>query len=269
MLQNISAIKPGLAAQFDAPRNAALTTVHSVNKGFLLRFFVVCATLLVGAMPVQSQTQAQPIEAALAAQVEQFALAASLGVTQPGLRVQVRLGQLDARLKLAPCTAVQPYLPSGTRLWGASRIGLRCTDGHARWNVFLPIAVDVFGPALVVNTPLPAGHVLVTEDLRTAEINLAAMPVLPLLKSGLAVGRTLARPLAAAAALYAKDLRARQWFAAGDNIRLIAAGNGWHIRGEGEALAAGLEGQSVRVRTASGRVVSGVVVAERLVEVAL
>jgi flagellar basal body P-ring formation protein FlgA len=254
-----------LAAQFDAPRNAALTTVHSVNKGFFLRFFLVCTALLAGA----THARAQAIEAALATQVEQFALAASLGATQPGLRVQVRVGQLDARLKLAPCTAVQPYLPSGTRLWGASRIGLRCTDGSARWNVFLPIAVDVFGPALVANAPLPAGHVLVADDLRTAEINLSATPSLPLLKSQLAVGRTLARPLAAAAALHANDLRARQWFAAGDSIRLIAAGNGWRIHGEGEALAAGLEGQSVRVRTASGRVVSGVAVAERLVEVAL
>jgi flagella basal body P-ring formation protein FlgA len=65
------------------------------------------------------------------------------------------------------------------------------------------------------------------------------------------------------------DLRARQWFAAGDNVRLVATGSGWRINGEGQALAAGVEGQSVRVRTESGRVVSGVPVAERLVEVAL
>ena len=239
--------------------------MHSVNKGLLLRFFLVCTLLWAGT----TSACAQAIEAALATQVEQFALAATLGATQPGLRVQVRVGQLDARLKLAPCAAVQPYLPGGTRLWGASRIGLRCIDGQARWNVFLPIAVDVYGLALVANAPLPAGHVLAADDLRSAEVNLAATPTVPLAKSEAAIGRTLARPLAAAAALHANDLRARQWFAAGDNIRLVAAGSGWRIHGEGEALAAGLEGQSVRVRTASGRVVSGVAVAERTVEVAL
>ena len=52
-------------------------------------------------------------------------------------------------------------------------------------------------------------------------------------------------------------------------MRLVAAGSGWRINGEGQALAAGVEGQSVRVRTESGRVVSGVPVAERLVEVVL
>ena len=52
-------------------------------------------------------------------------------------------------------------------------------------------------------------------------------------------------------------------------MRLVAAGSGFSVSGEGQALAAGVEGQTVRVRTESGRVVSGLPVAERLVEVAL
>jgi len=205
----------------------------------------------------------------LDAQVQQLVLDASRVAASPAVRVQVRVGQLDPRLRLAPCSAVQPYLPSGTRLWGATRIGLRCTDGNARWNVFLPIRVDVFGPALVANAPLAAGRVLAADDLRSAEVNLAAAAAAPLTRSELAIGRALARPLAAGDALHAGDLRARQWFAAGDSVRLVAAGSGWHISGEGQALAPGVEGQTVRVRTESGRVVSGVAVADRLVEVAL
>jgi flagella basal body P-ring formation protein FlgA len=239
--------------------------VEVVNKGLLLR--LLCAALLALAAPARAQAPA--IEATLAEQVQQFALDASRNASAPGLRLQVRVGQLDPRLRLAPCAAVQPYLPSGTRLWGASRIGLRCTDAGTRWNVFLPIRVDVFGTALVANAPLPAGHVLAAGDLRSAEVNLAATPTAPLARQDLAVGRALARPLLAGTALQAIDLRARQWFAAGDSVRLVAAGKDWRISGEGQALAAGVEGQNVRVRTESGRVVSGIAVAERLVEVAL
>jgi flagellar basal body P-ring formation protein FlgA len=234
-----------------------------VKKALLLLRSVWCAALLAQASTVRA------LDVALATQVQQFAAEASRGASQPGLRVQVHVGQLDPRLRLAPCSAVQPYLPSSTRLWGASRIGLRCTDAAARWNVFLPITVAVFGPALVANTPLPAGHVLSAADLRSAEVNLAATASAPLARHELAVGRTLARPLAAAAALQANDLRARHWFAAGDSVRLVAAGSGWRIHSEGQALVPGVEGQSVRVRTESGRVVSGIAVAERLVEVAL
>jgi flagella basal body P-ring formation protein FlgA len=106
-------------------------------------------------------------------------------------------------------------------------------------------------------------------DLRTAEVDLAATRQAPLARAALAQGRALVRPLASGQALQPGDLRARQWFAAGDSVRLVASGSGWQIQGEGQALAPGVEGQAVRVRTESGRVVSGVAVAERLVEVAL
>jgi len=240
--------------------------VDGVNKLPLLYWLGLCAPLLLaGAAPAR----AQAIEDALSAQVEQFALEATRAVAAPGLRVQVRVGRLDPRLRLAPCATVQPYLPGSMRLWGASRIGLRCTDPAARWNVYLPIKVEVFGPALVAMAALPAGHVLAEGDLRTTELDLAASRSAPLVRTALAHGRVLARPLAAGQALQPGDLRARQWFAAGDSVRLVASGSGWQIQGEGQALAPGVEGQAVRVRTESGRVVSGVAVAERLVEVAL
>jgi flagella basal body P-ring formation protein FlgA len=241
--------------------------VRSVNQRLFLRLLGLFAALFALAAPARAQASA--IEATLASQVQQFALDASRTASAPGLRVQVRVGQLDPRLRLAPCTAVQPYLPSGTRLWGASRIGLRCTDPATRWNVFLPIWVDVFGAALVASAPMPAGHVLAADDLRSTEVNLAATPTTPLARQALAVGRTLVRPIAAGMPLQANDLRARQWFSAGDSVRLVAVGSGWRIHSEGQALAPGVEGQSVRVRTESGRVVSGIAIAERLVEVAL
>ena len=263
--QNISAIKQAKACHFTALRFESLPTVSTVKPSLFLRLLCLCAALFAAGAPAH----AQAIEGALATQVQQFALEATRAVGSPGLRVQVRVGRLDPRLHLAPCAAVQPYLPSGTKLWGAARIGLRCNDAAVRWNVFLPINVDMFGPALVAAAPLAAGHLLAAGDLRIAEVNLAATSAAPLTRSELAIGRTLARPLAAGDALHAAGLRARQWFAAGDSVRLVAAGSGWQISGEGQALAPGLEGQSVRVRTESGRIVNGMAVAERRVEVAL
>jgi len=243
---------------------ATLHKVRSVNKALapvVLALAPLCA----------SQAAAAPsgaLDDALAVQVQALAREASREAA-PGLRVEVRVGRLDPRLKLAPCAAVLPYLPQGTRLWGAARIGLRCNDGIARWHVFLPIQVDVWGPGVVAAGPLAAGATVGAGDLKPAEVNLAAQPGAAVPRPELAVGRVLARPLAAGAPLFAADLRARQWFAAGDTVRIVAAGSGWRIHGEGQALAPGLEGRPVRVRTESGRVVSGVAVAEREVEVPL
>lgn len=236
----------------------------------MLRSCAVACVLVGAALPrTPAQTAPVALDEALATRVHALAREASQRAA-PGLRVEVTLGRLDPRLKLAPCGQVQPYLPPGTRLWGAARIGLRCSDGHARWNVFLPLRVDVWGPGVVAATPLAAGKTVGAADLRAAEVNLVAQPhSSALTRTELALGRVLARPLAAGEAVFAADLRARQWFAAGDTVRIVAAGRGWRIHGEGQALAPGLEGQPVRVRTDSGRIVSGVAVGEREVEVAL
>ena len=184
----------------------------------------------------------------------------------PGARVLVELGTLDPRLRLAPCAQVQPYLPNGQRMWGRARIGLRCTQGAA-WNVFLPVTVKVFMPALVLAQPLPAGTPLEAAHLAHEEVDVAAGSSPAVTQAEQALGRTLTRAMAAGDALRRADLRPRQWFAAGDMVRVVAQGAGFSISGEAQALGPGLEGQAVRLRTESGRVVSALPVAPRQAEV--
>lgn len=182
-------------------------------------------------------------------------------------RVAIELGALDARLRLAPCAQVQPYLPPGQRMWGRARIGLRCAQG-APWNVSLPVTVKVFMPSLVLAQSLPAGSTLEPQHLRQQEVDVAAGSSAAVSVEQQALGRTLARAMAAGEALQRADLRPRQWFAAGDTVRVVALGEGFSVSGEAQALGPGLEGQSVRLRTDSGRIVSAQPVAPRQAEVA-
>ena len=186
-----------------------------------------------------------------------------------GARIEVVPGQLDPRLRLAPCARVEPYLPAGSRAWGRTRIGLRCVDGPTAWNVFLPVTVRVHAKAVVLATSLPAGTVLDASHLAISEVDWAESGTPPLADPSRLVGRTLARPMAAGAAARATDLRPRQWFGAGETVRITARGQGFAISGEAQALSNGIEGQVARLRTEGGRIVSGVPVGPRLVEVAL
>ena len=208
----------------------------------------------------------------LQAQIRQMVASGTRGIVQPGsgiTRVDVELGVLDPRLKLAPCSKVEPYLPNGMRLAGRSRIGLRCLQGTTRWNVYMPITVKIFGPALVAAQPLQGGAVLAEGDLRTAEIDLAeeVSPAMTQLQA--VVGRTLARPMVAGQGLRQNTLKSRQWFAAGDTVAIDAVGDGFAVVGEGQALTHGIEGQPARVRTESGRIVTGMPVSQRSLEVRL
>ncbi|MEQ1806258.1 MAG: flagellar basal body P-ring formation chaperone FlgA, partial [Burkholderiaceae bacterium] len=163
-----------------------------------------------------------------AGQVHQFAQDAARHQS-PGRRVEVLVGALDSRLRLAPCRRTQPYLAGSARLWGRSRVGLRCVEGTVTWNVFVPVTVKVFGSALVAAAALPAGHVIATTDLAQAEVDLADNPSNPLTEPARAAGRSLVRPVSAGQVLRESHLRPRIWFAAGDEVRLVARGSGFQV----------------------------------------
>jgi flagella basal body P-ring formation protein FlgA len=211
---------------------------------------------------------ATALDPALLARVRELAQqAAQAGVAElPGARVQVELGTLDARLRLAPCAQVQPYVPPNQSMWGRARIGLRCVQG-APWNVSLPVTVKVFAPALVLAQALPAGTTLEAAHLERKDVDVAAAASPALMQPEQALGRPLLHAMNAGETLRRADLRPRQWFAAGDTVRLVAQGEGYTVSGEAQALGPGLEGQAVRLRTEGGRIVSALPVAPRQAEV--
>ncbi len=226
----------------------------------LLVRLIACLLLLGPAASARAQ-----VDAALQQRVREFALAGTRNHAGP--RIEVIVGELDPRLHLAPCEQVEPYLPNAAPLWGRTRIGIRCLRGSSRWNVFLPVTVKVYGRALVATGALPAGSVLAASDLAQAEVDLAEDASAALARDSLAVGRTLARPLAVGQSVRQSHLKARQWFAAGETVQVIASGPGFRVAGEGQALTPGVEGQTARVKTEGGRVLTGMPVADRRLEV--
>ena len=218
----------------------------------------------------QAQVTATPApDSPLQGEVHDLALAASLTQAPAAARVEVSVGQLDPRLRLAPCARVQPYLPDGVRLWGRSRVGVRCTAGPVKWNVYLPITVKVYGKALVAARDLAAGGELADQDLAQAEVDLAEDPSSAVGDSALAVGRTLTRSIKQGQSVRQSHLKARQWFSAGETVTVVTLGPGFSVSGEAQALNNGIEGEPVRVRTEGGRVLTGQAVGLRRVELAL
>jgi flagella basal body P-ring formation protein FlgA len=186
------------------------------------------------------------------------------------LRMEVSIGSLDSRLQLAPCGRVEPYLPAGTRLWGRTRIGLRCLDGVTKWNVFLPVTVKAYGKAWVVKGSLPSGTVLAAADLMQAEVDWADDAMNAVLSDPAQwLGQTTTRALVTGQALRQGMVRAPQVFQAGAQVRVMAQGVGFEITADGQAMTAGVVGQLARVRMDNGRVMSGVVLDTRTVKLEL
>lgn len=217
----------------------------------------------------QSTTAPAVLAPAQLARALELAAQSAQSLAPAKARVVVTPGQLDTRLKLAPCSEIQAFMPAGVPAWGRSRVGLRCAKGPANWQVYLPVNVEVWAWAPVLVGAFPAGTQLLDSMLKPTEVNWAASATPPHQHVSTLVGRVLARPVAAGQALWAADLKTRQWFSQGDSVRIVAQGTGFAISTEGTAMGAGLEGQSVRVKTESGRIISAWPVGARQVELSL
>jgi len=223
----------------------------------------VAAVTAVGSEQELASASRQFLDEAVAQLPQQMA-----GTSLP-LRMEVSLGSLDSRLRLAPCARVEPYLPPGMRLWGKTRLGLRCLEGSVRWNVFLPVTVKAFGPAWVVQGPVAPGTTLSAADAIEGEVDWAEDPSPVVADPGQWIGTTVTRSLVPGQALRQSMVRPPQAFGAGTQVRVVAQGSGFAVTSGGQAMAPGFVGQPVRVRMESGRIMSGTVVDEHTVQIPL
>ena len=174
-----------------------------------------------------------------------------------GGEVEVVVGELDPRLALAPCARYEPFVPAGAKLWGRSSLGVRCVEG-ANWTVFVPIEVRVWGMVQVAARPIARGRPIAADDVRIDRVDLTRI-------AGTIYGadeslddNVAVRAIAAGEALRRDLLRPPPIMAAGDPVKVVYNGNGFAISIDGKALAPAGDGQSVRVATAAGRILTGV-----------
>jgi flagellar basal body P-ring formation protein FlgA len=234
---------------------------------FLARALRAGLALALAGVALAVHAQAEPDLRALALEWARDAAHAGAPAQAGALRLEVQVGAVDPRLKLAPCGQIEPYLPPGARLWGRSRVGLRCVDGMSRWNVTLPLMVRATGLAWVIKGQVAAGAVITEQDVVQSEVDWAeeSSPVLPDAQAWL--GQTATRLLQTGQAVRQGMLKPAQVFQAGAPVRVVAQGPGFQVSGDGQALSAGVVGQSARIRLDNGRVTSGTVLDARTVRI--
>jgi flagella basal body P-ring formation protein FlgA len=238
----------------------------------LLLSLLLAPTLFGAARAQQAPSDGAEVGPAFVAATQQWlddAVAKAQSVSATPLRMEVSVGSLDARLRLAPCSRVEPYIPVGLRLWGRTRLGLRCTDGGGRWNVFLPVTVKAFGPSWVLRDNVTAGAVLTAADAVEAEADWAAEASPVIADATQWVGLVASRSLVAGQPLRQSMVKAAQAFAAGSQVRVVAQGPGFEITSDAQAITPGVVGQPVRVRMENGRIATGVVQDPRTVKLSM
>lgn len=202
--------------------------------------------------------------AALRQSVEQFLQIQTAGL--PG-EVKVTVGAIDPRMSLAACPAPQAFLMPGSRAWGKTTVGLRCTAPQA-WTIYIQASVSVTADYIASAVPLAQGQTIEPGQLVAVKGDLAALPAGVATDMGQVVGRSSNVSLPPGTPLRLDTLRSKPVVQSGQLVRLVSSGNGFSVSAEARALGTAGDGQVVQVKTAAGQQISGIAKMGGLVEVA-
>ncbi|KDB10242.1 flagella basal body P-ring formation protein FlgA, partial [Burkholderia sp. lig30] len=169
---------------------------------------------------------------------------------------------------LAACTTLEPFLPTGARLWGRTTVGVRCA-GERPWTIYLQAKVSVTATYYVAARQIAPGEALTAADLVARDGDLTVLPLAVITDPSQAVGATALARVAAGLPLRQDMLKSAASVSIGQTVRVVAAGPGFTISTEGSVMNNAAPGQQVRVRMAAGQIVTAIVKDAGTVEIPL
>lgn len=185
--------------------------------------------------------------------------------SQPG-SVTVTAGVLEPRLHLPACHGMEFFTPVGSRLWGSSNVGVRCT-APSPWTIYVPVNIKVTAAIVFAARPLQTGQKLAEADILLKSDDLTQFASGVITDPKQALGKTVTISVAPGSPLRLDMLRAPHVIQQGQSVKIIAQGRGFQVNAEGKALTSAAAGQIVSVRTPSGQIVKGTAKEGGMVEV--
>jgi flagellar basal body P-ring formation protein FlgA len=232
-----------------------------------MRIFTEAFLLLLLMLPFKFATSessdSRQDPATISRSVEHFLRSQTIGL--PG-QVSISVGKIDSRLNLKNCITPEPFFPQGSRAWGKTTIGVRCT-APASWTIYVQATVKIIGDYIATLAPLSQGKVLDANDIVRLEGDLTSLPPGIIINESQAIGRTLAVSLASGTPLRSDALRNQFAVQQGQIIRLVSIGPNFSVSTEARALANANDGQIVQVKTTTGQLITGVAKSGGVVEV--
>jgi flagella basal body P-ring formation protein FlgA len=169
---------------------------------------------------------------------------------------------------LAQCSTLEPFMPSGARLWGRMTVGVRCA-GERPWTIYLQARISLHATYYLAARAMAPGEVLTAADLVARDGDLTGLPQAIVTDPSQAVGSVTLTRVAGGMPLRRDMLKSASAVSIGQTVRVVAAGEGFAISAEGSAMNNASPGQQVRVKTANGQIISGIVKDGSTVEIQL
>ncbi|MHB1202653.1 MAG: flagellar basal body P-ring formation chaperone FlgA [Acidithiobacillus sp.] len=189
------------------------------------------------------------------------AVAAFVKAHLPGNAAQAHIvvQGLAAGLHFPACRQMRMGFFGYSNPYGDQTVAVTCTTPSA-WTVYIPVQLVMNQAVVVAARPLAAGTVLAADDLSIIQRNASNLAGSAVVNPQMAMGQVLRFGVAAGQPILASMLDAPEVVHAGQEITLIAEGDGVRISTIAKAMENGRPGQTILVRNnSSGKVIRGTV----------
>ncbi|AHM73408.1 flagellar basal body P-ring formation chaperone FlgA [Yersinia hibernica] len=217
-------------------------------------------TFALGLLIISQICAHQVLAADLSAQVNQF-----FRQQYPDPSRQVNVIIKTPQSQWPQCAMPEITLPANARPWGNISLSVQC-EGVRR---FIQTQVQVSGHYAVAARQLTAGAKIMPQDIAIKQGRLDTLPPGALLEPGFAQGAVSLRHINAGQPLTRNMLRRLWTVKAGQDVQVLAQGEGFNVNSYGKAMNNGAIQDNVRVRMASGQIVSGTVADDGSVHIML
>ncbi len=220
-----------------------------------MRCLLVCLSMAL--VPFAASAEVRQDLTALRAGALGF-VADTVALRYPDTQASITIGTIDGRLKLPHCPKPTYAFSTGSADWGSGNLVLACASPSS-WHLYVTYRVDLEGPALLALKPLPAGAAPSPTDVALGQATYRGNPGRYLRQAANLAGTVVTRPIARGEALTVDHLRTPPVIKAGQRVRIRILGPGFEVNRDGIAQNPAGIGETVRVKTESGRLIQAIV----------
>ncbi|MFN7835965.1 MAG: flagellar basal body P-ring formation chaperone FlgA [Burkholderiaceae bacterium] len=235
--------------------------MNRLNPKTLVQFLSIMAAAQWLFLPSAASAVDLPL-AELATQIDRSGLPVDA-------KIDIEIIKTDVPARQADCAGPRFSFPRGARPLGRSMVTIQC-HGAQPMTLYQPVEIHAWAPVLIAQQSIAFQDTVQDNQLSNQEVDLSRLPGKQwLTRPDDVIGRQAIRNIAAGAVLRSDMFRTKPTIQAGDVVKIAVRGPGFSISGEGTALSSAGQGQSLKVKTTQGKVLTGLARDDLMVDVQL
>jgi len=242
-------------------KNSVKLSISAVGSLFICIF-----SLSSNAASSVKQNKTHHLHTDITQTAKQF-LSQNIDTTQYS-RIDIEMGKLDYRLKLAHCNSpLETSLAAGSKFSGKTTVHVKCNSAE-KWTVYINANIHLYKHVIHSAEPLEKGHILSKDDLISSEVNLNRVRYGYFTNIDSLLGKQLKRRLTQNKVIRVNYVKAQTLVKRGEIVNIVAENTGYSVKMSGKAMSNGAKGDRVQVKNLSSkRIIEGTVIKTGIVSI--